>query len=424
MHGTTRAPLLRLGALALGLTIVAAACGAQGTGSQSTARPSASAAATAAASAAQSGAAAAIDTKAATLRTGLGLLLQEHVYLTGRATNAALGGRDDEFKQMAGTLDENTTALGKAIGSVYGDPADKRFGEIWRAHIGFFVNYTQSAAKADEAGKKKALADLDGYRADFDAFITGANPNVPKGAIAEGLKPHVAHLSAMIDAQAAKDQVKAFGLLKQAAEHAPMLGDVLAGAIVKQFPDKFPGKVDGSAAGLRVALSNLLQEHVYLTSAATGGALGGRTAEFEQAAATLDKNTVGLGKAIGSVYGEAADKRFLEIWRAHIGFFVNYTQATAKGDAAGKTKALADLDGYRADFDAFISGANPNVPKGAIAEGLKPHVSHLSAMIDAQGKKDLPGTDKLMRQAAEHAPMLGDILAAAIVKQFPAKFVN
>ncbi len=421
MHGITRGPLARLGTLTLGLTIVAAACGAQGTGSQSTARPTSTATAAASASAV---AGATTDTKAAKLRTDLGLLLQEHVYLTGRATNAALGGRDDEFKQMAGTLDENTTSLGKAIGSVYGEAADKRFGEIWRAHIGFFVNYTQSAAKADEAGKKKAQADLDGYRADFDAFITGANPNVPKGAIAEGLKPHVAHLSAMIDAQAAKDQVKAFGFLKQAAEHAPMLGDVLAGAIVKQFPDKFAGKVDGSAAGIRTALSNLLQEHVYLTSAATGGALGGRTPEFEQAAATLDKNTIGLGKAIGSVYGDAADKRFLEIWRAHIGFFVNYTQATAKGDAPAKAKALADLDGYRADFDAFITGANPNVPKGAIAEGLKPHVSHLAGMIDAQGKKDLPGTDKFVRQAAEHAPMLGDILAAAIVKQFPAKFTN
>ena len=41
----------------------------------------------------------------ADLRVGLNSLLKEHVYLAAATTGAALGGRKDEFKSAAGTLD-------------------------------------------------------------------------------------------------------------------------------------------------------------------------------------------------------------------------------------------------------------------------------------------------------------------------------
>ena len=45
---------------------------------------------------------------------------------------------------------------------------------------------------------------------------------------------------AAVDAQAAKDSSQ-FGKLRTAAGHMPMTASILAGAIVKQFPDKFEG---------------------------------------------------------------------------------------------------------------------------------------------------------------------------------------
>ena len=92
-------------------------------------------------------------------------------------------------------------------------------------------------------------------------------------------------------------------------------------------------------------------------------------AEYEAAGASLEANTVALGAAIKSVYGDDAEKNFLTLWRNHIGFFVDYTVGTATKDDGKKTKATQDLAGYGRDFGAFIGGANPNLPASAV-EGL------------------------------------------------------
>ena len=175
------------------------------------------------------------------------------------------------------------------------------------------------------------------------------------------------------------------------------------------------------AAELRSGLTALLQAHVYLAGTATGAALRGDNAGFTAAAKTLDTNSVALSKAIGSVYGNDAEQAFLALWRKHIGFFVDYTQGKAANDMAKVEKARADLDGYRADFGAFISSANPNLPKDAVAQELKPHVESLFAAIDAQAAGDPAAYDKLAT-AASGMPGTAQTLAAGIAKQFPDKF--
>lgn len=417
---------LRLAAAGIVLSITAAACGSAATGGTSgPASPSASARAVTSASpsaAMNTTAAATSMTKAADLRVALNLLLMDHVYLASAATNQALLGNDAAFKAAAATLDKNTVGLGDAIGSVYGEAAKTSFLALWRKHIGFFVDYTMGAAAKDQAKMAKAKTDLDGYRADFDAFITGANPNLPKGAVADLLVTHVSSLFAVIDAQAAKDPTF-IDKVKVSAAHSQKIADPLAGAIAKQFSDKLPGDAASKAADLRVALNLLLDEHVQIVAFATGAALGGNDAGFQAAAKTLDTNTVGLSEAIGSVYGDPAKATFLELWRKHIGFFVSYTQATAKADKAGQDKAVADLDGYRKDFDAFLTGANPNLPKGAVAELLIPHVTGIAAFVQAQNAKDPSSFDKA-ETAANHSQKIADPLAEAIVKQFPDKFAG
>ena len=78
-----------------------------------------------------------------------------------------------------------------------------------------------------------------------------------------------------------------------------------------------------SGSDLRVALNNLMAEHAQLGLAATAAALGGRSGEFQAAAAALDANSVSLSQAIGSVYGQGAQDAFLALWRKHIGFIVD-----------------------------------------------------------------------------------------------------
>ena len=365
-----------------------------------------------------------VDTAASSLRSTLTAGLQEHVYLAGIAVeNGVTHGLDSaEFKAAAGTLDKNSVALSQAIEGVYGSDAGATFLKVWRQHIGFFVDYTKARATKNAAGVKKANADLDGYRATFGAFLAKANPNLTADAVANDLKGHVATLEAAIDAVVAK-KANAFDLLQAAAAHMPGTADVLSGAISKQFPKKFAGNSTSGASVLRANLTAGLQEHTYLSGIAVAEGVGHGldSAQFKAAAGTLDKNTVALSKAIGSIYGASAEKTFLKVWRDHIGFFVDYTKARATKDAAGVKKANADLDGYRATFGAFLAKANPNLTQEAVENDLKGHVATLEAAIDAVVAKKANAFD-LLQAAAAHMPGTADVLAGAIQKQFPQKF--
>ncbi|HEY1011610.1 MAG TPA: hypothetical protein VGE07_02825, partial [Herpetosiphonaceae bacterium] len=353
------------------------------------------------------------------LRSLLASQLGEHTYLAASATNAALGGRTPEFEAAAAALDGNSVDLSKSIGAVYGADAEKAFLPLWRKHIGFFVDYTKATGAKDKAGQDKAVADLVQYTEDFGAFLNSANPNLPKDAVAELVKTHVLTLKDVVDAQAAGDQTKAFAALRMAYSHMDMIAAPLSGAIVKQFPDKFAGNPDGADAQLRKTLNVALKEHAYLAASATNAALGGRTPEFEAAAAALDNNSVDISKAIGSVYGADAENAFLPLWRKHIGFFVDYTKASAAKDKAGQDKAVADLVQYTEDFGAFLSSANPNLPKDTVADLVKTHVLTLKDVVDAQAAGDQTKAYAALRMAGSHMSMIADPLAAAIVKQFP-----
>jgi hypothetical protein len=361
-------------------------------------------------------------TKAAELRASLNYLMGEHILLASSATGAALAGRDAQFNAAAAALDANSVDISKAIGSVYGQGAGDAFLPLWRRHIGFVVDYTVGVATKDTPKQDKAVADLVQYTQDFGAFLASANPNLPKDVVAELVKTHVLTLKDVIDAQAAGDQPKAFMATRTAYAHMGMIADPLAGAIVKQFPDRFPGSTMSAAAGLRSTLTMAFQEHTYLAARATGAALGGRDPEFKAAAAALDANGVDISKAIGSVYGQGAGDAFLPLWRRHIGFVVDYTVGATTKDQAKQQKAVEDLVGYSQDFGAFLASANPNLPKDVVAGLVKDHILTLKPVIDAQAAGDQPKVYTLLRSATVHVRMIADPLAEAIVKQFPQKF--
>jgi hypothetical protein len=179
-----------------------------------------------------------------------------------------------------------------------------------------------------------------------------------------------------------------------------------------------------AASDLRTALNTGLAEHVWLAAAATEAALGGRSGEFQNAAAALDANSVALSQAIGSVYGQGAGTAFLELWRKHITFFVDYTTGVAKKDQTMQDKAIKDLLGYADDFGAFLASANPNLPKDVVAGLVRDHAVGLKAVVDAQAKGDWATAYTKLREAAAHMQMIADPLAGAIAKQFPEKYAS
>jgi hypothetical protein len=177
-----------------------------------------------------------------------------------------------------------------------------------------------------------------------------------------------------------------------------------------------------AGAQLYAALDELLTEHVDLTANVVQTAIttGATSAQTKAALAALDQNTQGLGKAIGSYYGASAQAEFLKLWRAHIGFFVNYTLAVADHDAAKKATAQKDLAGYISQFSAFVSSAT-KLPKAAVAADLKGHVSTLETAINAiVAGRPKASADLLM--AENHMAGTGAVLAQGIASSMPSKF--
>src|SRR2546430_13416843 len=89
------------------------------------------------------------------------------------------------------------------------------------------------------------------------------------------------------------------------------VGCSMSPSMTHAMPSSMAGTATSAtkAADLRTGLNALLGEHVYLASAATNAALGGRQAEFEAAASSLDANSVEIAKAICSGYGAVAEDR-------------------------------------------------------------------------------------------------------------------
>jgi hypothetical protein len=407
---------------AAALVVAATACSS--TASSSGAGASKSPSAMAPSSAPPTGAAVAAlaNTAAAQLYAGLDQLLTEHVDLTANVVQTAItkGPSSENTKMALAALDQNTQGLGAAIGSVYGAAAQQQFLKLWRAHIGFFVNYTLGVATKNSAMVSTAEKDLAGYISQFSAFVSGAT-KLPASAVAADLQGHVSTLETAINAIVAKSPAAGKDL-EMAAAHMSGTAQVLAQGIVSS--KGISGKVTAAPSSLRAALTGLLIQHVAATgfvvqtAVAAGGNL--KTPEVTGAISALSDNTNALGAAIGSVYGAAAQQQFLKLWRAHIGFFVNYTLGVATKNSAMVSTAEKDLAGYISQFSAFVSGAT-KLPASAVAADLQGHVSTLETAINAIVAGS-PSASADLEMAENHMAGTGAVLAQGIVSSMPSKF--
>jgi hypothetical protein len=185
-----------------------------------------------------------------------------------------------------------------------------------------------------------------------------------------------------------------------------------------QTDDAAAVSVEGPAADLRVTLDRLLGEHAVLAMNATNAGVTG-SPTFPSIAKSLDANSVAISKSIGSVYGAAAAKTFLDgkfMWRDHIRFFVAYTTALAKNDKAGQAKAVANLKRYTVVFGNFLATAT-GLPKLAVQNDLLGHVLELRNQLDAYAGKRYTKAATAYSAAYAHMFMTADLVAGAIAKQ-------
>jgi hypothetical protein len=155
-------------------------------------------------------------------------------------TDAALGGRTEEYNAAAGAVDANSTELSNVIANVYGDDQKKDFLGIWRPYIGYINDYTTALAKSDKDGEAAAVKNLVQFAQDFGTFFqTVTNGGLKQGPVADLAKQQVANIMDMVNAQASKDYAGAYTKERDAAHFMDTMAIALSDAISQQFPDKF-----------------------------------------------------------------------------------------------------------------------------------------------------------------------------------------
>jgi plastocyanin len=374
------------------------------------------------ASTARSGAGGAIDSPAADLRTTLNLKLGEHIILALKATDAGLRGDSGAFDAYNILLNTNGTEIGAMLGSLYGQDAQDAFNVLWSAHNGGFVAYTNAVAAGDQAQQDQVLADLTtSFVPDFSTFIADAT-GLPLEAVTTLVAGHIDDTRVVIDAQAAADWPAAYAGVRTAFAHMQMIGDALSGALVAKFPDQLSGDPNAAAVDFRVALNQLLQEHMYLVSFASAAQLAGYADEMAAAIVSLNTNGTDIGGAIGSLFGQSAADQFNIIWSAHNGLFVDYANGVLAGDQQVQDEAMEALTTDVAQqLSSFLAGAT-GLPEDVLTQLVTDHFLNTRAVIDAQSSGDATAVAAADLAAARHMQGIGDPLAAGIVAALPDSF--
>lgn len=366
-----------------------------------------------------------VDTEAAELRSTLDHLLSEHAFLAVETMRKGADGAED-FEESAAALSENTDELSSTIGSVYGEEAGQQFKTMWSEHIGYFVDYVNATAAGDEGAKETALNELAQYRQDFSQFLeTATDERLEAGALADGLQMHVNQLIGAFDAYVMGDYETAYQYEREAIHHMYMVSKGLSTAITDQFPDQFNNTDPATkAADLRSDLNYLFSEHAGLAAMAMQNGIDGAE-DFEASAQALSNNTQGLTEAVTGVYGEEAGQQFKAMWAEHIGYFVDYVNATAAEDTAAQEEALNNLNMYKEEFSKFMETATEgNLASDALAEGLEMHVNQLIGAFDAYSSGDYEVAYDQTREAYHHMFNPSKGLASAIVTQMPDMFMS
>lgn len=179
------------------------------------------------------------STKAADLQANLVSLGVQHQELAQNAVDAALDSNVDADALKA-QLIQNGKNISDAVGSIYGQAAGQKFNDIWNVHLNDFVKYAVASKSGDEAGKQAALQDIDtNYTKPIAKLLSGANPNLPEQTVESAFHEHIDMTAQAIDDHVRGDYAAEQTLTAQSSDHIKMLMSTLAGAIVKQYPNKF-----------------------------------------------------------------------------------------------------------------------------------------------------------------------------------------
>ena len=356
------------------------------------------------------------------LRIGLDRALAEHAFLVVEAMRTGVEA-GPEFEVVAEVVEENTRDIVALVEMAYGPEVAEMFGDMWRDHIGYLVDYVRATADGDEAGQAMADEHLAKHVADFTALLADANPTLDATVVEGLLKEHHDVQLRQTTSLAANDYAQAYGAIRDAFAHMFEIGDALTVGILAQSAERFAGRATALSPALemRMTLDRLLGEHTYRAALAMRAGLEG-AGDLDAAVGVLGENADELAALIGAIYGDAAAAAFADMWGAHIDGYLAYVGAVAADDAAAQRDARAALSAHETEFGAFLADANPMLDEAGLRALLEMHTDQLVDQVAAYRDTDYGTAYRTLREAYGHTKDMAAGLGGAIAEQFPERF--
>ena len=181
-------------------------------------------------------------------------------------------------------------------------------------------------------------------------------------------------------------------------------------------------QVSGKVAETKAALRDLWVGHIFWVR----GVVFATVAKNAPAASAAEQATVANAKEIAGAlvpfYGQEASDQLFSLLAGHYGAIKEYLDAAVKQDTAGGATATDHLTANAQEIAAFLSGANPNLPKDTLEGLLLAHGGHHLQQIQEVQAGQFDKEVATWSAMKGHIYVIADALTDGLAKQFPEKF--
>lgn len=179
--------------------------------------------------------------------------------------------------------------------------------------------------------------------------------------------------------------------------------------------------MNDAAWSLYTSMRRLWSDHVIWTRQYVVAAVAGAP-DAEAAAGRLLKNQEDIGGAIVPLYGDKAGAALTDLLKQHIMIAVDLIEAAKSGNDKEFEVQDKKWSQNAEEIATFLSGANPNWPKGDVLDLLNQHLSltknEVVARLSSKWDEDVIAFDDIYTEIMT----LSDALSEGILKQFPDRF--
>lgn len=175
-------------------------------------------------------------------------------------------------------------------------------------------------------------------------------------------------------------------------------------------------------ADTKAALRDLWLGHILGVRNVAVATMDRNNAAREAAEQSVVANAEQIAGSIEPFYGKAASDRLFTLLAGHYAGIRQALDATAAGNSTQQEAAIKAVTVNAGEISAFLSEANPYLPKDTVMGLLTAHAAHHFQEFQQLKAGEYVQEADTWRGMKQHIYVVADALTGALAQQFPDKF--